>query len=642
MRNRSRALLAFALCLVAAAAQAWWNKDWANRKTITLDASPTGSVSLTAPVTEVPILVRLHTGNFAHFLSTLENGGDLRFMAEDDATPLKFHVERWDAINEIALVWVKVPTVAPGAATKVRMYFNNAKAVSAQEPPLTFDADMGAVYHFGELAGPPQDVSANGNHASASTALPVPASLIAGGVQFSGGESITIADNPTLAQAADTGFTFSAWVKTGAAAADPAASAAPADPAAAAPADAAAAAPADAAAAAPAVAATGGDGVLFDRTGSSGARLALVMEGGALKAITQAGGAAAVETPLSAPVAAGAWHHVALVVGVARTGVYVDGVEVTGVDTPGFALSGDISLGASNKGDAFFTGELDEVELARVARSADYLKVVTGAQGDAGTLVSVGADETEDTAGAGEGGAEAAHASPFVIIIQAVFGNEEAIVEQIVIGVCGVMAFVSFLIMISKAIMLAGATAATAKFLKSFEKLGGEQALDSLYERKKKYGKSPLFRVYRVGIDEVNKRLHASAGAAASQTIDSKGFTTLKAAMDASMVREGQKLNAFMSLLTIAISGGPFIGLLGTVVGVMVTFGAIAATGDVNIAAIAPGMAAALLATVAGLGVAIPSLFGYNYLGGVIKNVSADMHVFSDELLARINEAYGE
>jgi len=61
-----------------------------------------------------------------------------------------------------------------------------------------------------------------------------------------------------------------------------------------------------------------------------------------------------------------------------------------------------------------------------------------------------------------------------------------------------------------------------------------------------------------------------------------------------------------MVMLTIAISGGPFLGLLGTVIGVMITFAAIAAAGDVNVNAIAPGIAAALAATVAGLAVAIP------------------------------------
>jgi biopolymer transport protein ExbB len=93
-----------------------------------------------------------------------------------------------------------------------------------------------------------------------------------------------------------------------------------------------------------------------------------------------------------------------------------------------------------------------------------------------------------------------------------------------------------------------------------------------------------------------------------------------------------------MVLLTIAIAGGPFIGLLGTVIGVMVTFAAVAAAGDVNVNAIAPGIAAALAATVAGLGVAIPALFGYNYLLTRIRDVTADMRVFTDELVTRIGE----
>jgi biopolymer transport protein ExbB len=96
-----------------------------------------------------------------------------------------------------------------------------------------------------------------------------------------------------------------------------------------------------------------------------------------------------------------------------------------------------------------------------------------------------------------------------------------------------------------------------------------------------------------------------------------------------------------MVMLTIAVSGGPFLGLLGTVVGVMITFSAIAASGDVNIAAIAPGVAAALSATVAGLVVAIPALFGYNYLNSRIKDVVANMQVFIDEFVTQLAEYYG-
>lgn len=110
--------------------------------------------------------------------------------------------------------------------------------------------------------------------------------------------------------------------------------------------------------------------------------------------------------------------------------------------------------------------------------------------------------------------------------------------------------------------------------------------------------------------------------------------------MDAGFVRQGQKLNSLIVLLTICISGGPFLGLLGTVVGVMITFAEIAKAGDVNVNAIAPGIAAALVATVAGLAVAIPALFGYNYLLARIKNANADMQVFIDEFVAKMAEHY--
>jgi biopolymer transport protein ExbB len=74
----------------------------------------------------------------------------------------------------------------------------------------------------------------------------------------------------------------------------------------------------------------------------------------------------------------------------------------------------------------------------------------------------------------------------------------------------------------------------------------------------------------------------------------------------------------------------------------MITFAAIAAAGDVNVNAIAPGIAAALVATVAGLAVAIPALFGYNYLASRIKVISADMQVFVDQLTSRIAERYAD
>lgn len=167
--------------------------------------------------------------------------------------------------------------------------------------------------------------------------------------------------------------------------------------------------------------------------------------------------------------------------------------------------------------------------------------------------------------------------------------------------------------------------------------MAGAADISVLLAREDDFSASPLFRVYRTAMRELQRRLDGPEA-----SINLRSLQAIQASMDATMVRESQQLNAQMVLLTIAISGGPFIGLLGTVVGVMVTFAAIAASGDVNINAIAPGMAAALLATTAGLAVAIPALFGYNYLGSRIKEQAADMHVFADELAARINERHGQ
>jgi biopolymer transport protein ExbB len=151
------------------------------------------------------------------------------------------------------------------------------------------------------------------------------------------------------------------------------------------------------------------------------------------------------------------------------------------------------------------------------------------------------------------------------------------------------------------------------------------------------FPKSSLARLYDAGLRELRKRNVGQGGPALSGA----SIDAVKASVDADLVRENHRLNNQMVLLTIAISGGPFLGLLGTVVGVMITFAAIAAAGDVNVNAIAPGIAAALLATVAGLGVAIPALFGYNYLASRIKNVAADMQIFVDEFVTRVAESYG-
>jgi biopolymer transport protein ExbB len=221
------------------------------------------------------------------------------------------------------------------------------------------------------------------------------------------------------------------------------------------------------------------------------------------------------------------------------------------------------------------------------------------------------------------------------------------------------MLVVALGIMIVKAFFLSRVEKANARFLKEFRRLSGDAtALDSpategeddlddapsmasLANDQHKYGASTLYRLYHHGVRELNKRIAAqSLSAQRAHILSAQSIDAIRAAMDGTMTRLQQSLSSQMVLLTIAISGGPFLGLLGTVIGVMITFAAIALSGDVNVNAIAPGTAAALAATVAGLSVAIPALFGYNWLNTRIKSITADNRVFVDEFVTRLAEQY--
>jgi biopolymer transport protein ExbB len=207
--------------------------------------------------------------------------------------------------------------------------------------------------------------------------------------------------------------------------------------------------------------------------------------------------------------------------------------------------------------------------------------------------------------------------------------------------------------MVNKARYLGATTKGNAQFFKDWKQVAADLSfLDEKDARKvislggridarerQIVRHSSVYHIYKIGAEEIRHRL--SMEGADAHLLSARSIQAIRASLDGGLVRETQKLNRLMVLLTIAISGGPFLGLLGTVVGVMITFAAIAAQGDVNVNAIAPGIAAALAATVAGLIVAIPALFGYNYLLSRVKDAISDMQVFIDEFVTKIAEYYG-
>ncbi len=579
--------LLFAVALLVGAgampgtAKAWWQKDWPYRKQVVIDTTAKG-LELNQPVGRAPLLIRLHGGNFK-FDDSLENGADIRFVAADDKTPLAFHVETFDPLLGVAAIWVDVPQFPVGATKAIWMYYGNKKAAPAGSASGTFDPDYTAVYHFGPGAGAPQDETAYHNQAQPGSLASDEASVIGAGARFNGGAPMIIAPSPSLVTRGGAPFTFSAWVRLD-----------DLQPKAA----------------------------LFARTGPGG-ELAIGVEQGA--PFVEVAGR---HMPAAAMLVKGQWTHLAFVADGKALLLYVNGKPA--LSAPGALpdLTGPLAIGGDAPGGALggLAGGMDEVRLSRVARPPALIMMDAASQGAESRLTSFATDEKQSGLGFGY----------FGVIIKSV-----TIDAWVVIAILGLMAASSWWVMWAKAAYVADSDRANERFLEQFRG-HADDLLALTYESSrggaKDLERSSLYRLYRAGADDIRRR-----GAAGGRLVlRAESMEVIRALMDAALVRENQRLGKGMVLLTISISGGPFLGLLGTVVGVMITFAAIAAAGDVNVNAIAPGISAALLATVAGLGVAIPALFGYNYILTRNKSVQANMQVFVDEFVTRACEKYSE
>lgn len=222
----------------------------------------------------------------------------------------------------------------------------------------------------------------------------------------------------------------------------------------------------------------------------------------------------------------------------------------------------------------------------------------------------------------------------------------------IAIGVCVLMIVIGWTIAARKILYLNSIEKGTQEFIRQWGLLSSDLTAldhDDVASVKSMGGKvsediqelihrSPLFEIYHIGSEEIRHRLEQDR--THRKGLTGRSIQAIRAALDAGLVRVQHKLTGGLVYLTISIAGGPYVGLLGTVVGVMITFALIAKQGEVDVNAIAPGIASALLATVAGLIVAIPALFAYSYLNSRIKSMVGEMQVFIDEFVAKMAEFY--
>lgn len=586
-------LLAFLTFSLLEPASAYWNKEWTIRKQITIDPGA-AATPISGPIGTVPLLLRLHDGNF-NFPEAKDDGSDIRFVASDDKTLLPYHLEKYDSLLDEAFVWVKIPDVKASTKVTIWLYYGNAKASRAEDAKGTYDADTTLVYHWTEGNTPLHDSTSYGNNAEKS-AIPTSGSLIGPGARLELSTSVSIPNSDSLTWQEGAAFSWSIWTKLG----------------------------------------VGSNGALLSR-GANGAGVVLGIEDNT--PYLQVAGQRARGT---AKLDANGWHQLAAVADGAQATLYVDGVKTATVDGAVPGMSTPIFVGANTEANLPGVAcEIDELEFSKKARSSGFLSfaaAIQGAEKDS-KLLAFATDEKKHSFLSGG----------FIGIIL----GSLTVDGWIVIGILAVMSVISWLVMISKARYLGANRKGNAAFLTHWKHVAADLSfLDDTdaknvvtlggriqAQRGQVVRNSSVYRIYKIGAEEIRHRMALEG--ADKHMLSGRSIEAIRASLDGGLVRESQKLNSLLVLLTIAISGGPFLGLLGTVVGVMITFAAIAAQGDVNVNAIAPGIAAALAATVAGLVVAIPALFGYNYLLANVKNAASDMNVFIDEFVTKIAEYYG-
>ncbi|MEI8313392.1 MAG: DUF2341 domain-containing protein, partial [Verrucomicrobiota bacterium] len=601
--NRTALFVFLALMAGLTPGHAWWNKEWTARKPITVDTGKTGA-EISEPAGTALVLLRLHQGNF-NFGAAKENGSDLRFVAEDDKTVLEHQIEKWDPLMNEAFVWVKVPDINAGTQAKFWLYsgVEGEKIEEGANPKETYDAETVLVYHF--VAATPADATKNGNNAT-SGGTTSEGALIGPGIRLLGNTAIKIPSSATFGQAAGEPLTISAWVKT---------------------------------------TTLTDKGVLFDWT-DGGSRFQIGLEAGVPYILIKDGSGTQKSAP-GAPVAASVWKHLAVVATNATTTLYLDGKEYGKIDAPVPALAAGATLGADNDGKNGVVGEMDEFEISKIARGAAWVQFafLSQAGNDASTkLVVAGEDE-----GSGGGGHSAAleHVMLFGDIAKNMMFD-----GWLVVFFCSIMAVVSWSVALKKFFYLNKIQKGSQEFIRQWKQVSSDltaldhsdaESVSSLggtanVKAQKLMKQSPLYHIYHIGSEEIRHRIEDKKKR--FNGLSARSIQAIKASLDSGLTHEVHRMNSGLIYLTISIAGGPYVGLLGTVMGVMITFAVIAKSGNVEVNSIAPGIASALLATVAGLLVAIPALFLYSYINARIKDAISNMNLFIDEFITKMAEFY--
>jgi len=218
-------------------------------------------------------------------------------------------------------------------------------------------------------------------------------------------------------------------------------------------------------------------------------------------------------------------------------------------------------------------------------------------------------------------------------------------VPKAVLGLLALMSVISWYVIGAKWMYLGRAHRRSLKFVEKF----WDSSLDEMWKEAQTAGPSPVSEVFRAGYQELVKlrKRHAQAQAQAQAQpgarVDEGGLgdiESLERALARARLMAITEMENKVPFLATTASAAPFIGLFGTVWGIMNSFRNIGAKGAANLATVAPGIAEALVATAIGLVAAIPAVMGYNYLSRRIRVISAEMETFTNDFLNIIRRRF--
>jgi len=216
--------------------------------------------------------------------------------------------------------------------------------------------------------------------------------------------------------------------------------------------------------------------------------------------------------------------------------------------------------------------------------------------------------------------------------------GQATIEARIIIFFLIIFSILAWSVMVSKAIQMQRARKLNHFFSEEFR---AQKSVLEIFDRKLQVEGCPLYAVYLTGCSQLDQRLRGPTGERAKQKISLKNMEHIKRAIENVVAKESLRLESGLILLAIAVSGAPFMGLLGTVWGVMSTFAGIAQSPQgATLAVMAPGVSAALVTTVAGLLVAIPSMFGYNWLVHNLRAFTVELDNFAQELVSKMETEF--